>query len=130
MHQVQTLTTLVTTITADTREDTEVTEDMEATVASAVMAVVTNALAPPSPTVVGQKRFFSDGLSNPESRHSTQWAWCIRMAPSQTQFHFIDVKANQEAHPIPLASGPSCGTSIARRCFLETKARAATGDSF
>jgi hypothetical protein len=48
MHQVQTLTTLVTTITADTREDTEVTEDMEATVASAVMAVVTNALAPPS----------------------------------------------------------------------------------
>ena len=47
MHQVQTLTTLVTTITADTREDTEVTEDMEATVASAVMAVVTNALATP-----------------------------------------------------------------------------------
>ena len=49
MHQVQTLTTLVITITADTREDTEVTEDMEAaTVASAVMAVVTNAPAPPS----------------------------------------------------------------------------------
>jgi hypothetical protein len=48
MHQVQTLTTLVTTITADTREDTEVTEDMEVTVASAVMAVDTNARAPPS----------------------------------------------------------------------------------
>ena len=52
MHQVQTLTTLVTTITAATREVTEVTEDMEAT----VLAVVTNALAPPRPTVVGQKR--------------------------------------------------------------------------
>jgi len=52
MHQVQTLTTLVTSITADTRED------MEATVASAVMAVVTNALAPPRPTVVGQFQTF------------------------------------------------------------------------
>ena len=63
MRQVQTLTTLVTTITADTRED------MEATVASAVMAVVTNALAPPRPTVVGQKRALDLTNRPPQSSH-------------------------------------------------------------